>query len=104
MPEDSKLAKKYEDATKFKEEDLEQIKTIQKSYIGIQQAFGQVEVNKLRLEEQLAALDKATEELRQKFGEIQDEEQNLIKSLNEKYGEGTLDMDSGTFTPEENKS
>ena len=30
MPEESKLAKKYKDATKFKEEDLEQIKTIQK--------------------------------------------------------------------------
>ena len=51
MPEEtkSKLAEKYEKATKFSQEDLDEIKEIQKSYIGIQQAFGQMEMNKLRL-------------------------------------------------------
>ena len=102
MPEESKLAKKYENATKFSQEELDKIKDIQKSYIGIQQAFGQMEVNKLRLEQQMTTLEKASDELREKFGEIQNSEQNLIEEFTEKYGDGTLDLESGKFT--ENKS
>ena len=57
MSEESKLADKYEKATQFSQEELDKIKEIQKSYVGIQQAFGQLEVNKLRLEQQMKALD-----------------------------------------------
>ena len=103
MPEEkSKLAEKYEKATQFSKKELDKIKTIQNSYIGAQQAFGQLKVNKIRLEQQMEALDKAGEDLRTKFTEIQTSEQDLIKELSEKYGDGTLNIDSGTFTP--NKS
>ena len=98
MPEESKLAKKYENATKFSKEELDKIKEIQKSYIGIQQAFGQMEVNRLRLDQQMQTLDKASDELRLKFAEIQNSEQKLIEEFNKKYGDGTLDLESGTFT------
>ena len=60
MAEESKLAEKYEDATKFSQEELDKIKEVQKSYVGIQQAFGQLEVNKLRLEQQIGALNQAS--------------------------------------------
>ena len=102
MAEESKLAEKYEDATKFSQEELDKIIEVQKSYVGIQQAFGQLEVNKLRLEQQMTTLEKASDELREKFGEIQNSEQNLIEEFTEKYGDGTLDLESGKFT--ENKS
>tara|TARA_Y100000401_G_C8223855_1_gene174676 strand:- start:128 stop:436 length:309 start_codon:yes stop_codon:yes gene_type:complete len=102
MSEESKLADKYEKATQFSQEELDKIKEIQKSYVGIQQAFGQLEVNKLRLEQQIKALDIASNNLKEKFSEIQDSEQKLIEEFNGKYGDGTLDLESGTFTP--NKS
>ena len=102
MSEESKLADKYEKATQFSQEELDKIKEIQKSYVGIQQAFGQLEVNKLRLEQQIKALDIASNNLKEKFSEIQDSEQKLIEEFNCKYGDGTLDLESGTFTP--NKS
>ena len=88
--------------TKFTEKELTKIKEIQNSYLGVQQAFGQLEVNKLRLNQQLDASLDASDELRSKFTEIQTDEQKLIEDLNEKYGDGTLDIESGTFTP--NKS
>ena len=88
--------------TKFTDEELKQIKDIQNSYLGVQQAFGQLEVNKLRLNQQLDSVLNASDELRLKFKEIQNDEQKLIEDLNEKYGDGTLDIESGTFTP--NKS
>ena len=102
MPEESKLAEKYEKATKFSQEEIDKIKEIQKSYVGIQQAFGQLEVNKLRLEQQIGALNQASDNLKEKFAEIQGSEQDLIEEFNKKYGDGTLDLESGTFTP--NKS
>ena len=99
MPEESKLAEKYEKATKFTQEEMQKIQDIRKKYIGIQQAIGSVEVNKIRLQQQLDANLKATGELQNQFIELQNSEQDLIKELNKKYGEGTLNPDSGEFTP-----
>ena len=88
--------------TKFSQEEMDRIKEIQSSYVGIQQAFGQVEVGRLRLEQQLDATQKASSDLRDKFLETQQSEQKFIEELNTKYGDGSLDLESGTFTP--NKS
>ena len=45
---------------------------------------------------------KASSDLRDKFLGTQQDEQKFIEELNEKYGDGSLDLESGTFTP--NKS
>ena len=101
----SKLAEKYEKATKFTEEEITKIKDVQKKYIGIQQAFGSLELTKLRLQQQLDNSLQAADELRKKFLEIQQSEQDLIKELNDKYGEGTLNPETGIFTKSsQNKS
>ena len=88
--------------TKFSQEEMDKIKEIQSSYVGVQQAFGQLEVNRIRLEQQLDSTQQASVELREKFSEVQDNEQKFIEELNKKYGDGSLDLESGTFTP--NKS
>ena len=89
--------------TKFTEEEMGTIKEIQSSYVGIQQAFGQVEVGRLRLEQQLDSTQKASSDLRDKFLETQQDEQKFIEELNTKYGDGSLDLESGTFTPNKSK-
>ena len=43
-------------------------------------------------------LNQASENLKEKFAEIQGSEQKLIEEFNKKYGDGTLDLESGTFT------
>ena len=88
--------------TKFTSDEMDQIKEIQSSYVGVQQAFGQLEVNRIRLEQQLDSTQQASVDLREKFSEVQDNEQKFIEELNKKYGDGSLDLESGTFTP--NKS
>ena len=87
-----------EKTQKFTTKEMEKIKEVQNSYIGIQQAFGQVKVNRMRLEQQMESTIKAEDELRVKFVEIQDDEKDLITELNKKYGDGSLDLESGTFT------
>tara|TARA_R100001377_G_scaffold73910_1_gene50083 strand:+ start:161 stop:472 length:312 start_codon:yes stop_codon:yes gene_type:complete len=103
MPEESKLVKKYEKAKKFTEEEIVKIKDIQKQYLSVQQALGGLEVSRIRLEQQLDATLQAKDELRNKFAEIQESEKELIQGLNDKYGEGTLNPDTGEFTPNKTK-
>ena len=86
-------------ATKFTQEEMDKIKEIQSSYVGVQQAFGQLEVNRIRLEQQLDATQQASSDLRKKFSDVQGDEQKFIEELNTKYGDGSLDLESGTFTP-----
>ena len=83
---------------KFTDEEMGKIKEIQSSYLGVQQAFGQLEVNKLRLQQQLDSTQQASTELKDKFTEVQNNEQKLIEELNAKYGDGSLNLESGTFT------
>ena len=85
--------------TKFSQEEMDKIKEIQSSYVGGQQAFGQLEVNRIRLEQQLDATQQASSDLRKKFSDVQGDEQKFIEELNTKYGDGSLDLESGTFTP-----
>ena len=99
MSEESKLAKKYEEATKFTEDEMKELKDIQTSYVEVQSNLGQLAVAKLRLEQQLESLSNAEIELKVKFKDIQTNEQKFVDSITEKYGDGTLDPESGTFIP-----
>ena len=47
----------------------------------------QIEDEKLRLETQ--------------YSEVKKQEQNLVVTLNEKYGDGNLNPETGVFTPNE---
>ena len=102
--DETKLKQIYQDASaeqKFSEEELEQVKEIQKSYLGVQADFGQIAVARMRLTQQLQSLDEAEEILTRKFEETQEIENKLINDITDKYGIGTLNPDTGTFTPSE---
>tara|TARA_Y100000593_G_scaffold49807_1_gene93812 strand:+ start:1588 stop:1905 length:318 start_codon:yes stop_codon:yes gene_type:complete len=101
------------DKVKFTEDELGRIKNIQQAYIDIQNNLGQVSVARFRLEQQLEGLDAAYNDLQTKFRENQEAEQGFISDITAKYGDGTLDPQTGEFTPnalpsdtstEENKS
>jgi len=87
---------------KFIEEEMNKIKEFQEIYINAQQALGQVSVAKIRLEQQLDSLNNTENEIKNKFTETQKNEQEFIGKITEKYGDGTLNPETGTFTP--NKS
>ena len=56
-------------------------------------------MQRLLLQQQIDGLDNAETQLEAEYGEIQQTERNLVKSLNEKYGPGNLDPATGVFTP-----
>lgn len=84
---------------KFTEEEMKSIDTIQKTYVGVQNALGRLGVSKLRLEQDAANLNKAEEELRKKYQENQTNERDFVDGITKKYGDGQLNIETGTFLP-----
>jgi len=85
--------------TKFSEEELKSLADLQQSYQTKQMQFGQLRVQRLLLQQQIDGLDNAEAQLEAEYGEVQQNERSLVKSLNEKYGPGNLDPATGVFTP-----
>ena len=85
--------------TKFSEEELKSLQDLQTSYQQKQLQFGQLEVQRLLVSQQLEQLDNAKTKLEVEYGEVQDTERKLVADLNKKYGPGNLDPTTGVFTP-----
>jgi len=99
MSEESKLAQKYEDVTKFNKEEINKLQELQETYVDIQNKLGQISIAKIRVEQQIESFDKAEDELIDKFKKIQQDEKEFMETVTDKYGDGTLDPTTGTFTP-----
>tara|TARA_Y100000361_G_C11025516_1_gene271939 strand:+ start:382 stop:660 length:279 start_codon:yes stop_codon:yes gene_type:complete len=87
------------DDIKFTEDEMKSLRDLQDSYTQKQAELGQVSVQRILLNQQLDDLNKRESDLQAKYVEIQQQEQDLVKKLNEKYGPGQLDPESGVFTP-----
>ena len=87
---------------KFTEDEMTQINELQREYVNIQNAFGQLSVNRIRLNQQIEELDGAEDNLQKDFVNAQTKEKEFIDQINKKYGDGNLDINTGIFTPSEN--
>ena len=79
---------------KFTEDELKSLKSLQNQSQVATLQFGQLYLSKLRLEEQETTLKNQLKQLEQ-------EEAKAAQTLTEKYGKGTIDIESGEFTPTE---
>ena len=84
---------------KFNDEELKQLESLQNDYSQKQVELGQVHVQRLLLNQQLAELQNRQSEIEQQYIEIQGREKQMVDVLNEKYGAGQLDPETGVFTP-----
>ena len=82
---------------KFTEEELTQVQNIQASYQNVQSQFGQLKLAQIRLDAQEVDLEEALKQ-------IQSEEKKFLDGITDKYGQGTLNPETGVFVPTENKS
>jgi septal ring factor EnvC (AmiA/AmiB activator) len=86
---------------KFTEEEMQKLAGLQQSYQNLQSTFGQLKVQRIMLEQQLEGLEETEMSIEEQYKTAQQDERNFVKELNEKYGPGTLDPATGTFTPTE---
>ena len=87
--------------TKFSEEELKNIQNIADTYSSLQTELGNLGVQKILVDERIQAIQKREEEIREEWKKTQLSEQELVKTLSDKYGEGTLDPKTGNFIPTE---
>ena len=85
------------ESIKFSKDELEKIKEIQQKYFDLQTQLGQSAISKLRLAQQIESLNKHEENLSSQYSDIQNFEQNFMKQMTEKYGEGTLNPQTGEY-------
>ena len=82
------------DAIKFTEDELKSINELQVKYNQITMAMGQLTISKYNLDLREEALKTALADTRTK-------ENELAKTLTDKYGKGSLNIETGEFTPVE---
>ncbi len=78
----------------FTSEELESLKNFQSRMEQVISQLGRVYLSKIKLDEQ-------ENQLKDEIKKIENEEQELAKVLSNKYGRGSLDIETGTFTPSE---
>ncbi len=87
------------DEIKFTDEELKSLQELSQNYQNIQASFGQIKVQKILNQQQADALEEAEVKMDADYKDIQDKERELVQQLNEKYGPGQLDPQTGVFTP-----
>ena len=101
MAEETKLKSQMSDgeAVKFSEEELQSLQELQNTYAGISTQFGQLKVSKMNLERQFNSLEQSEEALEKAWDDNRQKETELVQSLTEKYGPGSLNPQPGEYTP-----
>lgn len=84
---------------RFTDEELQQIAKLQSRYQSTIYQLGETQLRKKSTELELENLKEVENKLTEEYKSVQQEESNLLKSLTEKYGEGSLNIKTGTFTP-----
>jgi len=76
----------------FSQQELEEIKNLRDKLNTLSFQFGQLHIQKLKLEEQ-------ENNFKEQLKSLEKQESILAKKLTNKYGKGSIDLETGTFTP-----
>ena len=79
---------------KFTQEEIDSLKGFQTRLDNIITQFGKINLSRIKLDEQEILL-------KGEIKKIENEEIELAQKLSDKYGRGSLDIETGTFTPAE---
>ena len=79
---------------KFTEEEIKSLRSFQSRMEQVVIQLGRVHFSKIKLNEQ-------ENMLKDEIKKIEREEQELAQTLTNKYGKGSLDIETGTFIPSE---
>ena len=75
-------------------QDIDKIKKLQENLTSIGTQFGQIKIAKMKLEDQEIVL-------KEQLSLLTKEENSIAKAFTDKYGRGSLDVETGEFTPTE---
>jgi predicted nuclease with TOPRIM domain len=87
-------------AKKFTEEELKNITEVRDENVQIITSLGEVELQVFLVTEELKKLEEMKSTLQIQFKNLQATETELVTTLNDKYGKGTVDINTGEFVAE----
>ncbi len=86
---------------KLTDEELSSVKSLREEIIGAISTVGQLKLTHDLMEEDLASVKSRLNEQVAKYKEMLAKEKELIDVFMKKYGIGSLDIETGVFTPEQ---
>jgi uncharacterized coiled-coil DUF342 family protein len=81
------------ESTQLLQEEIDNLNKLQETQQAIITKFGQLEF-------QIQSLEVQKDQLIEALGQLKEQEKQIGQELNEKYGNGTIDLASGTFIKE----
>ena len=84
---------------KFTQQEMDEIKTLQGKFQAKVFEFGQFRLERMRLLSLVKDLEGRESKAEEEFKSFQAMETSLLESLTKKYGEGSLNLQDGTFIP-----
>ena len=92
------MAKKSKEI-KFTQDELTNIESISDGFNEVQTLLGRLEIQRIQTEQALENIHNDKLRLETRYSDLVDEERKVVSDLQEKYGPGNLDPDTGVFTP-----
>lgn len=80
--------------TPLSESEKEQLQELVQTNQALNQAFGNLSIRKIQLEDEETML-------KQQYSSNLSKEQEITQKINSKYGRGSIDLQRGVFTPSE---
>jgi hypothetical protein len=80
---------------KVTEEQLKQIQTLRETLVEIVTTIGELHLTKFMTERQLQTIDTDIKTQQNKFVEFQEQERVLFEKLQQQYGTGNIDFETG---------
>ena len=85
---------------KMTEDELKEIRDIQKKFQDTHYQFGNIYLEKIQVEEAIKTIAEKETSLISTWKSLQKEENELINKILKKYGEGSLNLKDGIFISE----
>ena len=86
---------------KLSEEEINEITALSNTYSKITAQFGQIKIEKILLQTQLNRLKDLEDSLTSEYLSTQSNEMKFAESIQKKYGEGEINLETGFFIPGE---
>jgi predicted nuclease with TOPRIM domain len=87
-------------AKKLSQEELNELKEIQNKYLELTAQLGQAHLEKINLTMALTSLETELSKLQTVFSELKEQESKIQQAFIKKYGNGTVNLESGEFISE----
>ena len=90
---------KKKNEIKLEQNELAELEAVKVTYDNILKEFGAIEIKRHETIKLLDSLEKRQEAATKALDDLKEYEMNVLSNLENKYGQGSLDIKSGIFTP-----